>query len=231
MATGPSVKPVIQTFVFLDLEATGLPRNEENQTKITELAMVAVNRKVLLKTPPGNIPRVLRKLVLCFTPNRIISSRVTGLTGLSNELLASENAFDKSTVVMLNIFLSSLQAPVCLVAHNGLKFDFPVLRTHIIEASSHLVKDIVCVDSYVMFRALFGDGRRPNSFGLKAIYEYLLGKAAIDAHRAENDCILLLECFAARSVALVTFWCDQNMALFNAVPPMQRGVRNIQYPG
>lgn len=300
----PSVKNLIQSFVFLDLETTGFPWQERNQTQITELAMVAVSRHTLLNTTTGKLPRVLQKLVLCFKPNRQINSKVTEVTGLSNQLLANENAFNQAALAMFNNFLLNQLAPVCLVVHNGFKFDYPILSAHIQTSRQELFKDIMCVDSIVMFREIlkippvlvdiqntvvdewsveidetdlanidsleqqysssseldctpekrscaqvssatcspintsvkvvkkatkakkFG----PKLYNLKAIYEYLVGKEPIDAHRAENDCLLLLESCIARAAEIVD-WCDSNKVPFSILPPMQSGKKfpSIQY--
>lgn len=42
--------------------------------------------------------------------------------------------------------------PICFVAHNGNRFDFPILRTEIEKTGNCLPDDILCVDSLVAFR-------------------------------------------------------------------------------
>lgn len=301
----PNVKTLkIQSFVFLDLETTGFPWQERNQTQITELAMVAVSRNTLLNTTAGTLPRVLQKLVLCFKPNREINSKVTEVTGLSNQLLADENAFNQAAFAMFNNFLSNQPAPACLVVHNGFKFDYPILSAHIHTSRQKLAKDVMCIDSIVMFREILkippvlvdiqntvvdewnveidetdlanidsleqqysssseiectpekvscsqvssapcspvssnvkgvkkaAKAKKigPKLYNLKSIYEYLVGKEPIDAHRAENDCLLLLESCIARSAVIVD-WCDSNKVPFSILPPMTSGKKfpNIQY--
>lgn len=49
-------------------------------------------------------------------------------TGLSNDMLENEAPFDRSTAECLNNFLERLHQPICMVAHNGWTFDFPVMR-------------------------------------------------------------------------------------------------------
>ena len=77
MATTPT--SVISTFVFFDLEATGL---QETNPKITELSFVAVHRHGLTETPKVKPPRVIEKLTLCFCPMKSVgtSSDVTGIS-------------------------------------------------------------------------------------------------------------------------------------------------------
>lgn len=70
-----------KTFVFFDIEATGLPDLEFNRTKITELALVACSKVELEKYAKGKMPRVLHKLTICVNPRKVIqldSSKITG---------------------------------------------------------------------------------------------------------------------------------------------------------
>lgn len=71
----------IKTFVFFDLETTGLPDYECRKTKITEISLVACARSHLLETKRGNLPRVLHKLTLCVNPRRLIQCQSTAITG------------------------------------------------------------------------------------------------------------------------------------------------------
>jgi three prime repair exonuclease-1 len=68
----------IKTFVFLDLETTGLPHLEHNLTKITELCAVSVQADHI---ELGVFPRVHNKLNLCFNPHKMISPDSTEITG------------------------------------------------------------------------------------------------------------------------------------------------------
>lgn len=44
------------------------------------------------------------------------------------------------------------QKPICFVAHNGLRFDYPILRAEIHKAGGSLPDDILCIDTLEMFR-------------------------------------------------------------------------------
>lgn len=68
----------IKTFVFFDMETTGLPSEEHNKTKITELSMVAVQATHIRL---GVFPRVQDKLNLCFNPKKMVSFEAEKLTG------------------------------------------------------------------------------------------------------------------------------------------------------
>lgn len=69
---------MIKTFVFLDLETTGLPHLEYNKTKITEFCAVAVQASHI---ELGCFPRVHNKLALCFNPTKMIQPECTKITG------------------------------------------------------------------------------------------------------------------------------------------------------
>jgi len=68
------------------------------------------------------------------------------------------------------LFLRRLEAPVCLVAHNGSRFDFPLLAAELQSTgcSPLLVvnnEPVLCVDTWEMFRDLAGDPvTYPNRF-------------------------------------------------------------------
>lgn len=71
---------MIKTFIFLDLETTGLI-TKNYMPKITEISLIAVPRTAICDTT--NIPpRVLQKLVLPIHPNVPISKDIKKLTGI-----------------------------------------------------------------------------------------------------------------------------------------------------
>lgn len=290
----------IATYVFLDLETTGIPCEENNRTKITELSMVAVKRNHVLDTRPGALPRVQHKLTLCFNPWRLIQPSCTEVTGLSNDLLEHEMDFNMDAYTMINTFLNALAKPVCLIAQNGLHFDYPILKNHLEKLQVSFSGDLLCADCYHAFydimeaqkkaclnlpviqdskevdtstgtdevdlftatntlamkvanettpkehikpqnstprkdnnnriskakrRFPWSSGAKPiEKYKLKDIYERLLNRPAIEAHRAENDCILALECSVALSKEFVD-WVDVNSVLFSEIKPMTIGVR------
>lgn len=71
----------IQSFIFFDIETTGLPFEEYNRTRITEMCFVAVQSEHISL---GVYPRVQNKLALCFNPQKMISPTATELTGMYN---------------------------------------------------------------------------------------------------------------------------------------------------
>lgn len=141
----------IKTFAFFDLETTGIPDLEFFKTKITELSIIACPVSQFLELP---LPRVQHKLTLCFNPWKRISEKSTEITGLTNELLEHENKFDKNAMNLLESFLLQLQQPVCLIAHNGDKFDFPLLKKQHDILGGNLQLDLKCCDSLPIFRKI-----------------------------------------------------------------------------
>ncbi|KAG0435641.1 hypothetical protein HPB47_018379 [Ixodes persulcatus] len=122
----------VQTLVFFDLETTSLPRAGQ-RVGITELALVAVDRAHFEKQVKP-VFRVLNKLTLCIRPEVYLEPMAAQKSGMSEALLGNQRLF-REAVPSLRAFLASLPAPVCLLAHNGDYFDFPILR-----ASDHLQK-------------------------------------------------------------------------------------------
>ena len=162
----------MKTLVYFDIEATGL--KSSGRPRISEVSFVAIkteeildmNHKLLEKLKDMNshehllefetcMPRVLNKLTLCVYPMATIMPEVSRLTGLDNYNLIGQTRFDKSTGDLIKAFLSHLPFPVCLVAHNGNLFDFPLLQAELAKAGVKLGSDIFCVDSYVAIKEIF----------------------------------------------------------------------------
>uniref|UniRef100_A0A2A4K8M0 Exonuclease domain-containing protein n=1 Tax=Heliothis virescens TaxID=7102 RepID=A0A2A4K8M0_HELVI len=141
----------IATYVFIDLETTGLPKFEYNKTRITELSMVVVSRRHVLDTTPGAAPRVLDKLTMCFNPGRMIHPESTKTSGLCNDLLEHQTYFNIHVFNIINGFLQCHEKPVCLVAQNGHSFDFPILKNHFDKLGVSLSDDILCADTLHAF--------------------------------------------------------------------------------
>ena len=104
-----SVKmPQINSWVYMDLETTGL---ERDRPRITELSLVAVEARHISENP-----RVLNKLVLCFNPGGArFNEYALTKTGLNPDNLSAQPRFSENTVWLLDAFLGSLPGPVCLV--------------------------------------------------------------------------------------------------------------------
>ncbi|XP_037965427.2 uncharacterized protein LOC119691652 [Plutella xylostella] len=149
----------IATYVFMDLETTGIPKFENNKTRITELSMIAVKRRHVLDTRAGASPRVQHKLTLCLNPRRMVHPQCSEVTGLCNDLLEHETTFNMKVYTMITTFLDLLTKPVCLIAQNGHGFDFPILKKHFEVLNVSLPDDVLCADSYHAFYDIL-EGRK-----------------------------------------------------------------------
>lgn len=150
-----SLENDIKSFVFFDLETTGLPDLDYNSIKITELSIVACCVEHFLQTDKNELPRVLHKLTLCFNPFKRISIKSTEITGLDNHMLEHERTFDEDSVKLVQLFLKKLgDGKICLIAHNGKKFDLPLLKKAFEKRSSKLNEDYLFCDSLEIFQKL-----------------------------------------------------------------------------
>ncbi|CAF0926483.1 unnamed protein product [Adineta ricciae] len=123
-----------KTLVVVDLETTGFIQDEP---KITELAMIAVNIEALERTKPEDeLPRVLHKFVKCFDPLKLLDSEVAKITGEceASSMLMDYAPFNYETVIAIEAFLSDFQQPI---SHNGDLYDFPILSHEIQTAMSN----------------------------------------------------------------------------------------------
>ncbi|XP_003745182.1 uncharacterized protein LOC100906512 [Galendromus occidentalis] len=120
----------IKTLVFIDLEATHLPSRIPpfGPPRITEIALLACRTKHF--KPPF---RVTDRLSLCVNPPENIPVETTDITGLNNYNLENQRVF-ADLAPTVKSFLLTLDQPICLVAHNGGNFDFPLLKAELDEA-------------------------------------------------------------------------------------------------
>ena len=102
----------------------------ENIQNRTILSSVLQTRKLS--------PRIVNKMTLCVYPMATILPLVSDITGLDNYNLTGQSKFNKSTGDLINSFLSLLPPPVCLVAHNGNAYDFPLLKVELENEGSQL---------------------------------------------------------------------------------------------
>ena len=164
--------PKVSTLVYFDLEATGL--KSAGKPRICELSFLAVNiqhvldmnlimmKSIKSRTIDKNLlqarnllPRIVNKLTLCVYPMATIVPVVSDITGLDNYNLIGQSKFSKNTGDLINSFLSLLPSPVCLVAHIGTGYDFPLLKAELEKANTQLTPDILCIDSYIGIKEIF----------------------------------------------------------------------------
>jgi hypothetical protein len=66
-----------------------------------------------------------------FLSHKVITLNGIIISDLTDELLQHHSPFDEHLFSMLNEFIERLPQPVCLIAHNGLKFDFPIIQAEL----------------------------------------------------------------------------------------------------
>lgn len=224
-----SEAPRAETFVFLDLEATGLP---SMHPEVAELSLFAVHRSSLENVERNEsgipaLPRVLDKLTLCMSPQRPFTAKASEITGLSSECLArcGKAAFDAAVVRTLQAFLSRQERPVCLVAHNGFDYDFPLLRTELQRLGARLPHDTLCLDTLPALRGLdraHSHGTRAQScrgYSLGSLFRRYFQAEPGAAHSAEGDVRTLLLVFLHRAPELLA-WADEQARRWAHIEPM-----------
>ncbi|XP_023224941.1 three-prime repair exonuclease 1-like isoform X2 [Centruroides sculpturatus] len=150
MASAGDVK--IQTLVFFDTETTGLSHLiGKRNVQITELSLLAVDRREF-ESNNENI-RVINKLNLFFRPSCRISSGAEKLTGLTDSLLQFQETFINSAE-LIKLFLKRLNKPICILAHNGNRFDFPLLRAEFNNSEMDISGFMFCADTLPAFRSI-----------------------------------------------------------------------------
>lgn len=60
--------------------------------------------------------------------------------GLDNYMLEKLKKMDEKTVDLMNCFFNQLNKPVCLVAHNGNNFDYPILKRQLRQMVKHEIE-------------------------------------------------------------------------------------------
>ncbi|XP_075042173.1 three prime repair exonuclease 2-like [Mixophyes fleayi] len=201
-----------RTFIFLDLEATGLNADDP---KITELALVAVHVSSLenpVRDASGEpqLPRVLDKLCLCVDPGKPLTQVASEITHLTNEQLSGseKQKFDSTLINTINEFVNRQAQPVCLVAHNGFGYDFPLLKTELLQHQRDLPSSMLCLDSLQSIK--FVDNQscpKPvyvkGRYSLPELYRSYFGKEPNFSHYAEGDVLTLILVFMYRAGELL----------------------------
>lgn len=225
----------IKTLVYFDLEATGL--RSSGRPRISELSLVAVNIEDILELPSqmkthfpecsnrieSLLPRVMNKVTLCVYPMATIRPEVSEITGLDNYNLNGQSTFGRKTGELINNFLAHLPAPLCLVAHNGDIYDFPLLKAELEKAGTTLLSNTLCADSYVGIKEIFKRRERlkkcskienPRSYALINLHKHMLGVYPEQSHGAEADCLTLLRTTSVLGNEWVD-WIQENSYLFS----------------
>lgn len=227
----------IETFVFMDLEATGLPFS---QPKIAEMCLFAVNRHAFEYPQYSNssrpiplFPRLVDKLCICINPDKQFTPGANAVTGLSTEAFAEnkKQSFNVHIVHMITAFFSRQYPPICLVAHNGCNYDFPLLKTELFALGISDLDEIYCADTIKALKALDKENNQlyhsspfssKKSYKLHDLYFKFYKEDPSNSHSAEGDVITLVRVFQQRAGDLMP-WMDSNARQFNTSRAMYKG--------
>ncbi|KAJ1095128.1 hypothetical protein NDU88_000298 [Pleurodeles waltl] len=225
-SASPAMSASIKTFVFFDLETTGLP---QDLPKVTEICLVAVHR-CSVEDPPRDpatgalqLPRILDKLCLFMDPGKAVAPKAAEITGLNNSNLArsEKQRFDARTVALIQEFLQRQAQPVCLVAHNGTDFDFPLLKAELDHQGQDLVGQVYCLDTMKAMMDLDGSLCPParGAYSLTALYKRFFKEDPKDSHFAEGDVLAMLLVFLYKAAELLD-WAGTKCGTWAEVKPM-----------
>ncbi|XP_058798336.1 uncharacterized protein LOC131668298 [Phymastichus coffea] len=185
-------------FVYFDLETTGLSKNAE----ITQIAACCANEN-------------FNAYIL---PSRGISKRITDVTNL--HIVGGEMFFGDTLLktvslrVAMEDFLSFLDTQgdqVILMAHNGYKFDFPLMlrnlsRLNLLDEFKTIVTGFS--DTLNIFRNILPERRKAKkSFSQTTLaVEYLGQESAEGAHNALADVDILQKLISAIKIDHLTIY-------------------------
>ena len=94
--------------------------------------------------------------LICLFIKRVPSPSTALITGLSNDLLENQSRFKPESVNLLKLFLENLPQPICLVAHNGSRYDYPLLKAELVNTGlQNLIENVYVVDSLTALKHIF----------------------------------------------------------------------------
>uniref|UniRef100_G1KIA5 exodeoxyribonuclease III n=1 Tax=Anolis carolinensis TaxID=28377 RepID=G1KIA5_ANOCA len=238
-AVSESPSRPIETFVFMDLEATGLP---PSRPKIAEMCLFAVTRHALENLQYRNshpkpiplFPRVVDKLCVCINPDKPFTPMASSITGLTNEMFSwnKKQKFNLDILHMMTAFFIRQHPPICLVAHNGCSYDFPLLKAELSALGLSGLDGIYCADTLKAMKALDKENIQLSQFiyeskqcgkkmkyGLQDMYFRFYKAYPPNSHSAEGDVITLINIFQQSATDLM-WWMDSNARPFNTTRAM-----------
>ena len=186
-------------FVFFDLETTSL-----HDSRITEICLCAVHKSSIYTLEKSDTPRIHDKLLLILNPEIDIQPRASEITKLSNRSIKNslKPEFNSNCAGAFAQFLLRQAQPICLVAHNGLGFDFKILRRYLQDHQQAfpIFSTVFCSDTIPAFRATeIGDeisnsqpGQRL-SYSLPKVYRRCFNCPPNSSHSAEADVMTMLK--------------------------------------
>ncbi|CAD5111843.1 DgyrCDS1107 [Dimorphilus gyrociliatus] len=150
--------------IVIDLEATDLDR-----PRLIEFCAIAIPVK-FIKSADSNWFRVLDKLSFCVYPRRNVSFEASNLTGLYNDILYDKKIFSNDHAELIKLFIANQLPPVCLIAHNGFRFDFKLIKTELFYIGASLPEDLICVDSLMIFNKIYNQSNKESDFKPSAFH-------------------------------------------------------------
>ncbi|XP_058860485.1 three prime repair exonuclease 2-like [Acipenser ruthenus] len=210
-----------QTFVFLDLEATGL---RDDRPRVTELCLAAVHRFSLEHPPQRGQSRAAappshgQALPLC-RPTQ------TGLSTHAGAERLEQREPDRKLQARLR--QGGSVPPQRLPAETGpsgnsFRYDFPLLRTELLRQDSDLPPGVFCADSYRALREILWDPQSPQNhrgYSLATLYRRFYQSYPPVSHCAEADVSTLIAVFLSQARDLLV-WADLNACPWESTPPM-----------
>lgn len=119
-------------------------------------------------------------------PTGCFNNKITKITGITQSMIANSPNFDMLYKALNNILSKFTKSK--LIAHNGSKFDWPVLKFYkLINTDS-----FTSIDTMSLIPLHIANGDKLQSKKLSHIYKKIIGKN-IKGHRALVDVIMLVE--------------------------------------
>lgn len=195
---------------------------------------MAVKREHVLASSPDKTPN---KLTLCFDPD--MKMKANALDGLSNEIL--ESTFNIQAYILIKSFFNNLTKPICLIAHSGRRFEFPILNFFLLELGVNFDNNLRYADSlHGLYDIMEGHGTQHlspymanrydvsryyepgnfiQSYSLPFVYERIFPHTidhTVLPRNASIKCLMVLKLFVFKAREMVE-WFDTHNLLFSEV--------------
>lgn len=113
---------------------------------------------------------------------------------MTDEKLKDERPIDDKAKEELKEFIGQLESPICLIAHYGIEFDFPLLKRDFKECFPAAVKVVDSIDLFRCHQKMFTSTGSVISFKLKDVHKRFFKEDPIIQHEATHDVQTLIRC-------------------------------------
>ncbi|GFN92629.1 three-prime repair exonuclease 1 [Plakobranchus ocellatus] len=139
--------------------------------------------------------------------------------GFHRDFVKQVGIFEQQTIYN---FLKDLPRPICIVAHNGKRFDFPLFLANLRQWLRNHLHDVLCADSLEAFKEFERQALLPGkiSYALDNIYTRVFGEPPRGPHTAEQDCHKIITIIRAMDFDSFPQWCDKNSVPLLSIKPM-----------